>query len=176
MTRLSAVCTLPRASGLTGTLELTPPAQPGTARVATETRQAYKLANDAVAVDGRTGEIVDTLPFSSCPLAAQATARLIQLHMGTLFGIASQLALAALGLLILVLTLYGYAMWFKRGRAMPRPAAWSRLPRWAVVLLSLCAPVYCVIAPLFGASLIAFMLIDALLARFRQRRSQPITG
>lgn len=102
--------------------------------------------------------------------------------MGTLFGIYSEIALAVLALLILLLVGYGYIMWFKRGRGnragtLPRPVRWSRLPRWAWVIMAVCAVGYAVLAPLFGVTLAAFMLIDAtwrlLSRRQASKRARP---
>ena len=168
-----------REAGLTGILQVNPPATTDQAWVATEIRQPFKLQNDSVSINGVTGEVVANQPFSSWPFAAQATAWLIQLHMGTLFGIYSQLALAVLALMILILVSYGYIMWFKRGRGsragkLPRPIEWSRLPRWALVTFGICLIGYAVLAPLFGVTLVAFMLVDALVRAVQRRRSGEV--
>ena len=167
------VLTTARSQGLTGLLELTPPAETGTAWVASESRQAYKLHNDALAIDGATGLVTDTVPFRSWPIAAQATAWIIQLHMGTLFGLWTQIALALLAAVILALVVYGYIMWFKRGRgraagALPAPISWRELPVWARIVLPLCVIAYAILAPLFGVTLILFVGADLLFQLVRR--------
>ncbi|MBC2680851.1 PepSY domain-containing protein [Corynebacterium sp. 4HC-13] len=164
-----------QAGDLTGTLELTPPANNDSAWVASEIRQPYKLHNDTVSVNGNTGEITDRIPFSSWPIAAQASAWIIQLHMGMLFGIYTQIALGLLALAILALVIYGYTMWFKRGRgsragSLPAPIVWSELPVWARVVIPLVLLAYCIVAPLFAVSLVVFAVIS-LIWRLSTRES-----
>ena len=60
-----------RNEGLTGTLQLAPPSEAGQAWTVSEPRQAYKMHNDAITVNGENGEVIDRLPFSSWPIAAQ---------------------------------------------------------------------------------------------------------
>lgn len=160
---------------LTGTLELAPPADANSAWVASEIRQPFKMHNDAVSIDGNTGEITDRTPFTSWPITAQLTAWIIQLHMGTLFGLVSQIALALLAAAIFVLVIYGYIMWFKRGRgaragSLPAPIAWSALPLWARIAIPVALLAYCFLAPLFAASLIAFAIIDVIWRLVASRR------
>ena len=80
---------------------MTPPEKPGDAWGVREARAAFKLRSDAMAVTPN-GEVIDRINSADWPLAAQLTSWLIQLHMGTLFGIYSQVALAVLALGLLV--------------------------------------------------------------------------
>ena len=143
-----------RNEGLTGTLQLAPPSEAGQAWTVSEPRQAYKMHNDAITVNGENGQVVDRLPFSSWPIAAQLTSWIIQLHMGTLFGLVSQIALALLALGIGALVIYGYIMWWRRrggknngARVDLRELTWKH---W--VVLGILLGGYSVIAPLFAVS------------------------
>lgn len=148
-----------RSQGLTGVLEMTPPEKPGDAWGVREARAAFKLRSDAVAVTPN-GEVIDRINSADWPLAAQLTSWLIQLHMGTLFGIYSQVALAALALGLLVVSIAGLRMWWiKPRRGLPE------LKITPAVLAGVVA--YSIIAPLFGASLMIFFLGDWFVRRLR---------
>lgn len=148
-----------RSQGLTGVLEMTPPEKPGDAWGVREARAAFKLRSDAVAVTPN-GEVIDRINSADWPLAAQLTSWLIQLHMGTLFGIYSQVALAALALGLLVVSIAGLWMWWKKPlRSLPE------LKITPAVLAGVVA--YSIIAPLFGVSLLIFFLGDWLVRRLR---------
>ncbi|WP_408933309.1 PepSY-associated TM helix domain-containing protein [Corynebacterium marquesiae] len=148
-----------RSQGLTGVLEMTPLEKPGDAWGVREARAAFKLRSDAVAVTPN-GEVIDRINSADWPLAAQLTSWLIQLHMGTLFGIYSQVALAALALGLLVVSGAGLWMWWiKPRRSLPE------LKITPAVLAGVVA--YSIIAPLFGASLLLFFLGDWFVRRLR---------
>lgn len=148
-----------RSQGLTGVLEMTPPEKPGDAWGVREARAAFKLRSDAVAVTPN-GKVIDRINSADWPLAAQLTSWLIQLHMGTLFGIYSQIALAALALGLLVVSGAGLWMWWiKPRRGLPE------LKITPAVLAGVVA--YSIIAPLFGASLVIFFLGDRIVRRLR---------
>ena len=143
-----------RNEGLTGTLQMAPPSAPGQAWTVSEPRQAYKMHNDAITVNGENGEVIDRLPFSSWPIAAQLTSWIIQLHMGTLFGLVSQIALALLALGIGALVVYGYIMWWRRrggktngARVDLQEFSWKH---WVALVILFGG--YSVIAPLFAVS------------------------
>lgn len=141
-----------RSQGLTGVLEMTPPEKPGDAWGVREARAAFKLRSDAVAVTPN-GEVIDRINSADWPLAAQLTSWLIQLHMGTLFGIYSQVALAVLALGLLVVSIAGLWMWWKKPR--------RSLPELKITPAVLAGVVaYSIIAPLFGASLLLFFVGD----------------
>ena len=134
-----------------------------------------------MSVDGATGETVDSVDYSQWPLAAKLTNWLIQLHMGTLFGLANQIVLGIIALGLLAVTFAGYRMWFLRGRGrtpgrLPAPAGVARLsPRvlagWLAFLV-----VYSLIAPLFGISLVVFLLGDWAWRTIRGKKSPAQEG
>lgn len=165
-----------RNEGLTGTLQLAPPSAPGQAWTVSEPRQAYKMHNDAITVNGENGEVIDRLPFSSWPIAAQLTSWIIQLHMGTLFGLVSQIALALLALGIGALVVYGYIMWWRRRggknngtRVDLRELNWKH---WTALVILLGG--YSVIAPLFAVSgAVLFVISLALDFLGRNKTDKP---
>lgn len=149
-----------REEGLTGILDMAPPPEAGQAWTVTEARQPYKMANDAVSVDPHSGAVTDRVDFADWPLAAKVVPWLIQLHMGILFGIYSQVALALLALGLLAVTLLGVWMWFCRPRrSLPALKASPALIAGAVA--------YSILAPLFGASLVLFFAVDWAVRRIR---------
>lgn len=162
-----------RNEGLTGTLQLEPPSKAGQAWTVSEPRQAYKMYNDAITVDGDTGAVVDRLPFKSWPIAAQLTSWIIQLHMGTLFGLVSQIALALLALGIGALVVYGYIMWWRRrgGKNTGNRVDLSSLTWKHWLTLAVLLGGYSVVAPLFAVSgAILFVLAWALDFRAGNKR------
>ena len=170
---IDRVATSARSAGLTGKIELTPPAEGDNYWKAAEVRQPYKLHNDAVAVDPANGRIMDEVPFSSWPFAAQLTSWAIQLHMGILFGIVTEIAFALLAVGILALTIYGYLMWWRRIRSrgkasVKRPAP---TPMQLGVAAILCVA-YSFVAPLFGASLVIMIIVAAVWSLIEGKRDR----
>lgn len=137
-------------------LTITPP-DAGQVWTAEENREAYRLVRDAVAVDGSTGEVTDRVDFADWPLMARASDWLIQLHMGTLFGLPNQIVLGLLAAGIIAMVCWGYAMWWKRrpqgslfASAPPR-AGWTA-PTVGTVLLVAALVAYGLLAPVFGVT------------------------
>ena len=153
---------------------ITPPSEDGLAWTATENRQAYRLSNDSIAIDGRSGDVVSRLNFAEWPLAAQASSWLIQLHMGTLFGLPNQIALAGLALAVIAMIIFGYSMWWARRPraglpANPRRAQHTRRG-WGTWALYLALIVYAMCAPLFGISLVVFLALSSGWRALRRRQ------
>ncbi|MEU8432954.1 PepSY domain-containing protein [Streptomyces sp. NPDC029216] len=168
-----------RAAGVTESLRVTLPAK-GKGYVIKEADKTLPVHLDSVAVDPADGRVMDQLRFADYPLLAQLTRFGIDLHMGLTFGIANQIALAALAVAVMFLIVWGYRMWWMRrptkertlsvGRAQPR-GAWRRLP---VTVLLPFAGVTAVIGwfvPLLGISLLAFLVVDVALGFATRRRA-----
>ncbi|MGJ0181853.1 PepSY-associated TM helix domain-containing protein [Corynebacterium glyciniphilum] len=158
---------------------ITPPTVEGQAWTASEDRVAYRLSNDAVAIDWSTGTVTDRLDFADWPLAAKATSWLIQLHMGTLFGLPNQLVLGLLAAAIIAMVCWGYMMWWTRRPAgglagPPRRAPWSR-PTAGTLVLVTALVVYGIVAPLFGITCLAFVVGSTLWDAARRRFSTPLS-
>ncbi|MGR8010873.1 PepSY-associated TM helix domain-containing protein [Streptomyces hypolithicus] len=169
-----------RTAGVDGELSVILPSE-GSGYVVKETDAQFPVHLDSVAVDPADGKIMDRLRFADYPLLAQLTRFGIDAHMGVTFGLANQLALAALMVALILLIAWGYRMWWLRrptrerrftvGRPMPR-GAWRKAP--VTVLLPLVALTALAgwFVPLLGISLLAFLAVDAslgLAARLRAR-------
>lgn len=178
------VLAVAREHGLDGRVEITPPADPGSAATVTQTRQPWRYSVDSVAIDPHTMRVTADLPFSSWSVPAKLTDWAIQLHMGILFGWASALALFALVVALVTVLVRGYLMWWRRGpgttpgrapaRGTWRTAARSSSPasRIAFALLAGAAVVVGWFVPLLGIPLLAFLVVDAILGR-RSPTDQP---
>ena len=160
----NSVMNLARAEGLSGKVELTPP-EAGTVWMAKEAREEWRMGIETVTVDGSTGAMVDRIHFADWPLPAKLTEWLINAHMGILFGWVNQLVLALIGVALLAMIVRGYAMWFGRSRGgrpgrFPAPTRWRDIrPGVAAAVVALLIA-YSVVAPLFGVTLVGFVIID----------------
>lgn len=168
---IDTVAATAREAGLSGIIEIVPPAEEGAVWTVTEMREEWKLSNDAIAVDGETGEIVDRVDHADWPLAAKLSAWLIQLHMGTLFGWINQLVLGVIALGLLAVIVMGYRMWWKR-RRFPAAGQWRRARPGVLAGIIVFLLAYSVMAPMFGISLVAFLAIDAVIKNVATRKSK----
>lgn len=157
----------------TGLVEILPPADDSSAWVVQEIQRSYPTEVDAVAVDGATLEVVDRSDFADQDLAAKLTRWGIDLHMGTMFGLANQIVLFLIASTLVAMILWGYRMWWQRrptrgtrgpGRP-PQRGALRRAPWWGAGLVLLVAAGIGVMLPLLGASLAGFVLLDTALGR-----------
>ncbi|WP_051580877.1 PepSY-associated TM helix domain-containing protein [Pseudonocardia acaciae] len=156
-----------RAHGLADPVKITPTAKPGKAWVVQEAKRSWPVRQDSVAVDPATGAIVDQLRFADWPLMAKLARWGIDAHMALLFGVPGQIALAALALGLICMIVWGYRMWWLRRPTVPRARAGDRPERparasfGALLALAGVAIVLGVFLPVFGGSLLIFLLIDA---------------
>ncbi|RSS76790.1 PepSY domain-containing protein [Streptomyces sp. WAC06614] len=167
-----------RAAGVSHSLQVTLPTG-GKGYVVKERDRQVPVHLDAVAVDPADGRVMDELRFADYPVLAKLTRFGIDVHMGLMFGLANQIALALLALAVVLLVVWGYRMWWLRrptkdralsfGRAHPR-GAWRKLP--VTVLLPLAAGTAVVgwFVPLLGISLLAFLVLDGVLGLLAGRR------
>ena len=172
--RIDSVLAVAEANGIDGAVEASIPASDDTAFVVAETRQPWVLSNNSISIDGSNGAVVDTSLFSDWPLAAKLSAWGIQLHMGTLFGVANQLVLLALAVALASVIVRGYMMWWKRrptkatGFTAGRPplrGGLRRISPMSVVVLVIVAVAVGWFVPLLGLSLVAFLAVDVVLGR-----------
>lgn len=166
-----------RAEGLTRQLRLFAPEDTGHAWQASERWVPWRLTSDAVSVNGETGAVVDRLPFSVLPLFSKLTAWGIYLHMGIMFGLPLQIALAAVALGICAMVVVGYMMWWRRRptktgvAGVPGQADLTRTD-W-VIIAAVAIPVGAFL-PLLGLSFAAMLLADRLLARRRGTATERV--
>ena len=84
--------------------------------------------------------------------------------------------LAGLALALVFLILWGYRMWWQRGRgsAFGRPiprGAWRQVPVYVLVpCVAVVAVVGCYV-PLLGIPLVGFLVVDIVLGRVTRRRA-----
>lgn len=99
----------------------------------------------------------------------------VMLHEGKLFGLANQLLMAAVCLLIIFGSVSGLVLWWKRRPAgrLGVPPLRHDLPRWKTAIGVMM--VLGVVFPQVGASLLLLLAFDWLLARYHQLRpsAQP---
>lgn len=134
---------------------------------------------DELAVDVRSATVIDELRFADHPLMAKLATWGVQGHMGSLFGLANQLLLAATAVGVTVLTAWGYRMWWLRrpgrrefGRAYPR-GHWRSVPLTILFPAAALVVVIGVFLPLLGLSLLGFLAADAVIgARARRLASR----
>ncbi|MFD9371045.1 PepSY-associated TM helix domain-containing protein [Streptomyces sp. NPDC060020] len=167
-----------REAGVTESIRVTLPAK-GKGYVVKEQDKQVPVHFDAVAVDPADGRVMDELRFADYPLLAKMTRFGIDLHMGQTFGLANQIALAALAVAVMFLVFWGYRMWWLRrptkdrklsvGRAQPR-GAWRKLPVTTLLPLVAVTAVIGWFIPLLGISLVVFLVVDVLLGFVAGRR------
>ncbi|AZP21892.1 PepSY domain-containing protein [Streptomyces aquilus] len=172
---LDKVLAAARAEGLGDPVEIVPPADASSAYVVKQIQRGWPEKQDAVAVDPATGQVTDVLRFDDYPVLAKLTRWGIDLHTGTLFGLGNQIVLMLVALSLILLIVWGYRMWWMRGRgnAFGRPiprGAWQKVP--PQILLP-CVAVIAVLGyfvPLLGIPLAAFLVVDVVLGEIAHRR------
>jgi uncharacterized iron-regulated membrane protein len=108
-----------RGAGLAGPLKITRPDRPTAPVQLAEAARDWPVQRDAVAVDPYTGRVTETLLWDDFPVMAKLTRIGVLAHVGTLFGLASQLALLAL-------LCWGYRMWCSPSRSAGCSRCWGR--------------------------------------------------
>lgn len=164
------VLAVARQAGLDGPVRLFPPADADTAWHVSERWVPWTFSSDSIAIDGATGRVVDTQDFDDLSLYSKLSSWGIYLHMGILFGLPLQIALAATALTVVALAVLGYRMWWKR---RPTRGGVSTAPgrltghHWKAYLIAVALAVAIgAFLPLLGISLAVFFAIDlALTAR-----------
>lgn len=158
-------------------LTLTPPTKPGKAYVVVESSAGAPVQRDKIALDPYSGEVVESVRFTDGPLLAQLTTIGILAHTGTLFGSSSQIAMTAMALGILAVIFWGYRMWWQRRptggapRPLERRGVLATTPQPVLFGLVLGAVLAGWLLPVFGASLVLFLLADTVVGRIARRRA-----
>ncbi|HVV14472.1 PepSY domain-containing protein [Amycolatopsis sp.] len=170
---LDQALSVAETAGLTGELSVIPPAGPGAPFTVTEVGEGLPVHREAVAIDPYTAKVTERVGWGDYSVAAKLSLLGTEFHTGSLFGLANQIVLTVLAAGTLVLLALGYRMWWihnpYRGRwaSLPRPL-WRQLPRPAMIVVLLAVTVLAWFLPVFGASLVVFVAVDAVLARFKR--------
>ncbi len=127
--------------------------------------------NDATLhVDQYTGQVLADVRWQHYSNVARATEMGVMLHEGKLFGSLNQIAILVVCLMILLSSVSGLVIWWKRrpqGR-LGVPPLRHDLPTWktgVVIMLALA-----IVFPLVAASLVAVWVLDRLLLLIRNKR------
>jgi uncharacterized iron-regulated membrane protein len=170
-----------RAKGLGDPVEIVPPADASSAYVVKQVQRSWPEKQDSVAVDPATGRVTDELRFADYPFLAKLTRWGIDAHTGLLFGLVNQIVLMALALSLVLLILWGYRMWWQRGRAsafgrpIPR-GSWQQIPAQILVPLMAVVAVLGYFVPLLGIPLAVFVTVDVVLGEIAYRRGKRSYG
>ncbi|MCX5262696.1 PepSY domain-containing protein [Streptomyces sp. NBC_00199] len=178
---LDKVLAAARAEGLGDPVEIVPPADASSAYVVKQVQRSWPEKQDAVAVDPASGKVTDTVRFADHPLLAKLTRYGIDLHTGVLFGLANQIALMLLALALILLIVWGYRMWWQRGRgsAFGRPiprGAWAQVPPYILVPLMAGVAVVGYFVPLLGIPLAGFLVVDVVVGEVAHRRKRATSA
>lgn len=164
-----AVLESARQVGLDGPLRMVAPADADTAWTVSQQWGPWVFSSDSVAVDGEEGRVVDRLDFRDQSLYSTLSSWGIYLHMGIMFGLPLQIALAATALGIVALAVTGYRMWWKRRPTrggLPTAHGTTTGIGWpAAMIAAVIALAVGLFLPLLGISLAVFVVVDVLASR-----------
>ncbi|MXO66398.1 PepSY-associated TM helix domain-containing protein [Altericroceibacterium endophyticum] len=128
-----------------------------------------------VEIDGGTGAIIGTEPFSSRHWIDQTVGYGVALHEGAFFGLLNQLINLAILIGLMLLSVSGVIMWWRRRpeEGLGAPPATGHVPHvWALVGATLALAF---LMPLFGISLALVTLFESITVK-RSRRAARFLG
>lgn len=148
-------------------LEIRPSSTKDKAWRVSEIDRSWPTQVDSVAVDASTMTVTSRADFATFPVVAKLIRWGIDAHMGVLFGIANQIILAAFGLSLCFMIIWGYRMWWIRrpqagSTSKPLLQAWSKLSAAQKALTLIVTIALGLSLPVMGVSLLVFLFIDAL--------------
>lgn len=167
------------SAGLRTPMWMYPPAGDEQGWVVSENKRDWPARHDAISVDPQTGAVVDRVDFADWPFMAKMTDWAIDAHMGLLFGWINQLLLAVAAVALIISVVCGYQMWWRRRPTRnhrfrlprsPRRGALRGLHTHEAVIAVVAVVAIGWFAPLLGASLAAFVAVDALSGWIIRRR------
>lgn len=148
-----------------GKIEIVPSHQPEKAWVVQEIDRSWPTQVDSVAIDSTSMSVIAHANFKDFPLIAKLIRWGIDAHMGILFGLPNQLLLAAFGMALCTVIVWGYRMWWKRRPMVASSSAtlsetWFKLPSTIKVVSLITALILGLALPLMGCSLLIFCVVD----------------
>jgi uncharacterized iron-regulated membrane protein len=163
---------------LTDPMWMYPPSSPDQGWQVAENKRDWPTRYDAIAVDPDTGALTARVDFAEWPFMAKLADWIVGAHMGILFGVVNQLALAAVAFTLIAAIMLGYRMWWRRRPTRSSALALPTGPRRGVLaalrpheatLVVVALAGFGYFAPLFGLSLVAFIAVDVVLGWRRTR-------
>lgn len=164
--RFDSVVASARAVGIDSPMiEIRPPRTVDQAFRVSEYDRSWPTQVDTIAVDPISFNVTSRADFETFPIVAKLIRWGIDAHMGVLFGVANQALMAAFGIALTAMIIYGYRMWWLRRPApgsSPRTLirSFSYMPPVAKVCALAVALVFGIALPVMGVSLLVFLLID----------------
>ncbi len=181
---VDAVLAAARTAGVTESVNLTAPRAPGQGWSASETDLTLPVNLDQAVVDPASGRVVRTQAWADWPVLAQANRLLLFFHFNRTLGGVGQVLLIVTMIAVTASVLWGYQMWWQRrpqhgdgfrlGRA-PRRGAWRAAPRGRLTAAVVATAIVGVILPVFGVSLLGFLLLDAVIGYVRRHHRDAQT-
>lgn len=149
---------------LAAPVSIKPPATAGAPWVIAS-EAANRPLRSNLAVDGATGRIIERTDFSERHWIDKTIGYGIAAHEGQLFGLANQILGTLTALFLIVLSVSGVVMWWKRRplgtlgapMALARPRIGATLVVWILLLA--------VYMPMFGLTLVLVLLVETLALR-----------
>lgn len=168
-----------RSVGIDGQIEVSVPVEEGAPFIVQGVGRNWPVQQDSAAVDSVSGEVVEELRFADHPFMAKMSTWGVAFHMGLLFGVVNQLLLTLVALSVLLLVFWGYRMWWLRrptkdtafsvGRPLVPRGTWRALPWWCLAALVAVTVGVGLFLPMFGISLLAFLVVDAAVGAWQGR-------
>lgn len=170
-----------RKAGLGGTVEVTPPADAASTWTVAQGDNVWPVHYDQVAVDVEKSDVTSHSRWADYPVLAKLSKLGVQGHMGVLFGIVNQIVLAVIAIGLVLVTFWGYRMWWQRrptrddrkatfGKA-PACGVWRRLP---LPVLIVGVPAIAALGwalPVLGVTLLGFLVVDLAVGLVRRGRA-----
>lgn len=162
-----------------GKIEIVPSHQSGKAWVVQEIDRSWPTQVDSVAIDPASMSVIAHANFKDFPLVAKLIRWGIDAHMGILFGLPNQLLLAAFGVALCSVIIWGYRMWWKRRPMIVNSSAtlsetWLKLSLIMKVVSLIVALLLGLALPLMGCSLLIFCVIDIIRWRWMNNILQSV--
>lgn len=130
--------------------------------------------NDATLhVDQYTGQVLVDVRYAQYGLLARATELAVMLHEGKMFGLANQLIVLLVCLMVLLGSVSGLVIWWKRrpAKGLGVPPLRHGLPLWKTAVAVMIA--LGVAFPLVGASLLAVAALEYGVLRWMRKVPEP---